>query len=101
MGTTPTAQYLNIMEHIEFIQLVEQFNQEINVDEFEAGYCFSYTTNYYTSIITFGNIVLFNSEVDEANSLIELTQVIKQRLNEHYQVIKNLKYGWQVKAKDN
>ena len=49
----------------EFLEAVDDLNQELYEKVGEIGAEFSYTTNGYCDIINFGEIMIWNSEMDE------------------------------------
>ena len=48
-----------------YVEIINELNQELYENAGEVGRDFSYSTNGYVDIVNFGEIMIWNSEMDE------------------------------------
>ncbi len=84
----------------EYLQIINELNQELYEKLGEIGGEFSYSTNGYVHIIKFGEIMIWNSEMDEREWIEEkndyepmkpfLKRILAQEVYELKKIVDNL-----------
>ena len=84
----------------EYLQIIDELNQELYEKLGETDWEFSYSTNGYVHIIKFGEIVIWNSEDDEREWIEEkndyepmkpfLKRILAQGVYELKKIVDNL-----------
>ena len=81
---------------MKYLDLVNELNDEIEEIDEEIEYYFYYSTNGYVDVIGFGQVMLWNSEIDERKWIEEendyepLKPHIKMLFNEYVHKLTNL-----------
>ncbi len=83
-----------------YLEIINELNQELYEKVGEIGRDFSYSTNGYVDIVNFGEIMIWNSEMDEREWIEEkndyepmkpfLKRILAQEVYELEKIVDNL-----------
>ncbi len=86
------------MDNVEFIDVVNELNQELFDEHEETIHSFSYLTNTYAEVILFDDILLWGSETDDRefnedeNDYEPIGPFIKRKFNEYVEELYSLRF---------
>lgn len=81
------------MKTIDYINLVNDLNEDLDIECYENGICYRYSTNGYVDIIYIGDYELYNSEIHSELDIEEcgdFKSFILMRIKEYKKLINSL-----------